>query len=235
MFNGVTWDTNEGKNLTYVCPDDDFDYINLETKFIEVEFDNKGRPLLKIIYQDAGDWSPEYVDHHEYFARMIAIKERPWYTRMKSFDPFIGPRLIFVLQDKDFWPGSKSDPNAMKRRIWKEIDYIKKKKRYPRRHRPDYKYLSFSNEVDFIESESSEDGALILKQLYALIYNPNLPGAKFVYENLNGNQRQEMESIQKLIFESSALDTMNELEDSKRSGGIKVYRHSLAPVFTLIN
>ncbi|KAK9286408.1 hypothetical protein L1049_014804 [Liquidambar formosana] len=102
----------------------------------------------------------------------------------KPGEVFKPPRLIFVLQAQEYWPGSESNPEAMKRRLLKQ-KALEETGCEPFGGTFDYKELDVVTYVEF-----SGYGAYDPCQGYDQVFNPNLPGYRFIIENYPEPERE---------------------------------------------
>ncbi|XP_058185655.1 uncharacterized protein LOC131302878 [Rhododendron vialii] len=106
---------SECKRLT-LLEDENFEQFVRSAMVVEKELDEYNRPKLKIIYVDPIGGDERWVTLLQY---------RFLNTEIDAVEKEEGlcldrPRFIFVIQDKDFWPGTDSYPEAIERRLVKE-------------------------------------------------------------------------------------------------------------------
>ncbi|KAL3840959.1 hypothetical protein ACJIZ3_025550 [Penstemon smallii] len=163
------------------------------TKIIEDCYEN-GRPRVKIIYVDVG-----YNRCKQKMAEKCIHKIEKGEMEKEITEGKPGPRLIFIKQDMDYWPGSEMDPCVMDRRAAKERAYsfYKIKPDYKEIHVP-YVHEEVTEEPteEFVENENLEvfykRGThvrpyyeKIIRECFATYFDPSLPGTKFIVENMD--------------------------------------------------
>ncbi|KAG8369520.1 hypothetical protein BUALT_Bualt14G0022100 [Buddleja alternifolia] len=147
------------------------------TKTVEDDFDDAGRARLKIVYVDSGPLSSgsKASKHIDTIVKAEKEKEKKEGRR--------GPRLIFVKQDRDYWPGSETDdPDVMLRRAAKEKSmprpYVDHRDIYvpplPEEEEKTPAYFADSNARKVYRA----------KRFFMRYLDPSMPGTKFILDSL---------------------------------------------------
>ncbi|KAK9274951.1 hypothetical protein L1049_022208 [Liquidambar formosana] len=101
----------------------------------------------------------------------------------KPGEDFEPPRLIFVLQAQEYWPGSESNPEAMAMRASKEKAFAEAGHE-PFRGAFDYKRLTVATYI------KCSGYGYVSRRDYLQYFNPNLPGYRFIIENYPESERE---------------------------------------------
>ncbi|KAG8369523.1 hypothetical protein BUALT_Bualt14G0022400 [Buddleja alternifolia] len=150
------------------------------TKTVEDDFDDVGRARLKIVYVDSGPLSSgsKASKHIDTIVKAEKEKEKKEGRR--------GPRLIFVKQDRDYWPGSETDdPDVMLRRAAKEKSmprpYVDHRDIYvpplPEEEEKTPAYFADSNARKVYRAEAE-------KRFFMRYLDPSMPGTKFILDSM---------------------------------------------------
>ncbi|KAL3840809.1 hypothetical protein ACJIZ3_025400 [Penstemon smallii] len=150
------------------------------SKIIEDCFDYSGRAGLKIVYVDT-KWRYEPHKSYKHIETIVEVEKDKEVMEGRR-----GPRLVIVKQDRDYWPGSEKDDGVMDRRAAKERDFKACKGYGPT---PDYRDVEV---VNSLTGEEEEERAKIdtfdyighLMMTYKRYFDPSLPGAKVVIDNI---------------------------------------------------
>ncbi|KAI8534673.1 hypothetical protein RHMOL_Rhmol10G0108700 [Rhododendron molle] len=103
-------------NRLTLLEDENFEQFVRSAMVEEKGLDEYNRPKLKIVYVDPTGGDEIWVTWLQYKfldSETDAVEKEEGLCLDR-------PRLIFVIQDKDFWPGTDSDPEAIERRLVKE-------------------------------------------------------------------------------------------------------------------
>ncbi|KAK9275799.1 hypothetical protein L1049_023069 [Liquidambar formosana] len=150
------------------------------TKVVEDEQNEQGRPRVKIVYIDPLDWSyraEKMIFEHRTMIQEVELeKAEELNEQAKPGEDFEPPRLIFVMQAQEYWPGSESNPEAMatcasKDKVFRETGC------HPFGRAFDYKRLTVATYV------KCSGYGYIVHQDYFQCFNPNFPGYRFIIEN----------------------------------------------------
>ncbi|KAK4420244.1 hypothetical protein Salat_2437400 [Sesamum alatum] len=155
------------------------------TKIIESHFDDLGRPRLKIVYvADIDDWDEPGKRCSEYIKTIVkAEKEK------EKREGHPRPRLIFVAQDPDFWPGSEKDPDVMVRRAKKSR--VASHKDFVVPLSPEEE--NYKRSYYFHDPKAREAQRMELERLaFMRCHDPSLPGTKFLLDNYSPEERDSV-------------------------------------------
>ncbi|XP_058187341.1 uncharacterized protein LOC131304209 isoform X1 [Rhododendron vialii] len=103
-------------NRLMLLEEENFEQFVHSAMAVEKGLDEYNRPKLKIVYVDPIGGDETWVTGLQYKfldSETDAVEKEEGLCLDR-------PRLIFVIQDKDFWPGTDSDPEAIERRLVKE-------------------------------------------------------------------------------------------------------------------
>ncbi|PIN15989.1 hypothetical protein CDL12_11370 [Handroanthus impetiginosus] len=164
------------------------------TKIIEDYFDDFGRPRVKIVYVDIGDLTSSHRQKAEFQASNhihTIIKDE---KEREEREGRPRPRLIFVKQDRDYWPRSEKDPAVMDRRAAKEL----RASHFCPWIEPDEKLVWVPPTLEEEELVPPQSSDAEVQRAYELEYerrnflrylDPALPGTKFIFDNLSKIER----------------------------------------------
>ncbi|XP_059630661.1 uncharacterized protein LOC132273676 isoform X2 [Cornus florida] len=103
------------------------------------------------------------------------------------------PRMIIVTQDRDYWPGSEKDPEAMRRRAIKEKAFAEiSQGRHMGYVRPGYMLINVPPNLDDDYSDVCGRGLDFYDRAYCQrFFDPSLPGTKFILDNYDQKELED--------------------------------------------